>query len=101
MTSNQLDEDDKFMMDWIGENDTTGFGYGGSVQIAESPEQVAKNGQAIGQYGWGGMARTQFWIDEPNDAFGIMMLQYFGQGEPELRETFRALAYSQTKDAAN
>ena len=101
MTRNQMDEDDKFMMDWIGENETTGFGYGGSVQIADSPEQVVKDGLAIGQYGWGGMARTQFWIDEPNDAFAIMMLQYFGQGEPELRETFRALVYQQTKDTDN
>lgn len=98
MTSDQMDTDDKFMMSWIGENDTTGFGYGGSVQIAETPEQVANNGMAVGQYGWGGMARTQFWIDEPNDAFGIMMLQYFGQGEPALRESFRALTYAQTKD---
>ena len=99
MTSNQMDADDKFMMDWIGESDTTGFGYGGSVQVADTPEQLAKDGRAIGQYGWGGMARTQFWIDEPNDAFGIMMLQYLGQGEPALRESFRALAYEQTKDA--
>lgn len=99
MTSNRMDADDKFMMDWIGESDTTGFGYGGSVQIADSPEQVAKDGRAIGQYGWGGMARTQFWIDEPNKAFGIMMLQYLGQGEPELHESFRALTYAQTKDA--
>lgn len=100
MTSDQMDADDKFMMSWIGESETTGFGYGGSVQIGDSPEQVAKNGRAIGQYGWGGMARTQFWIDESNDAFGIMMLQYFGQGEPVLRENFRALAYAQTKDPA-
>jgi CubicO group peptidase (beta-lactamase class C family) len=99
MTSNQLDADDKFLMSWIGESDSVGFGYGGSVQIADSPEQVAKDGRATGQYGWGGMARTQFWIDEPNDAFGIMMLQYLGQQEPALRESFRALTYAQTKDA--
>ena len=99
MMSDQMDPDDKFMMDWIGESDTTGFGYGGSVQISDNPDQLAKDGRAVGQYGWGGMARTQFWIDEPNDAFGIMMLQYMGQGEPALRESFRALAYAQTKDA--
>jgi len=39
-------------------------------------------------------------IDPENKAFGIIMLQYFGQEDPKLHDRFRALAYSQTKDKA-
>ena len=98
MTANQMDDDDKFMMPWIGADNATGFGYGGSVRLAATPEQLAKDGQGFGQFSWGGMARTQFWIDKPNNAFGIIMLQYFGQEDPEIHDTFRALAYAETKN---
>lgn len=100
MMSDQLDPDDKFMMSWMGNADEMGFGYGGSVRKTHTPEQLALDGQAKGQYSWGGMAQTKFWIDDAHDSFGIIMLQYFGEGIPDIHSQIRTLAVAQTKDAA-
>jgi len=100
MMSDQMDPDDVFMTPWLGAATNASFGYGGSVQIATTEEQAATTGKAKGQWGWSGAARTNFWIDPENKAFGIIMLQYFGQEDPKLHDRFRALAYSQTKDEA-
>ena len=98
MMSDQMDPDDKFLFPWLGGETNASFGYGGSVQIRTNPTQEATQGKAEGQWGWGGAARTNFWIDPKNDAFGIIMLQYFGQADPELHDRFQALAYAQTRD---
>lgn len=98
MMSDQMDADDTFMMPWLGEANNSGFGYGGSVQTGTTAEQEAREGRAAGQWGWSGAARTNFWIDPKNNAYGIIMLQYFGQADPELHNRFRALAYAETKN---
>ena len=97
MMSDQMDADDKFMMPWLGGPTNASFGFGGSVQIKTDPEQAAREGKAAGQWGWGGAARTNFWIDPDSNAFGIIMLQYFGQEDPALHDSFQALAYAQTR----
>lgn len=97
MMTNQMDPDDKFMMSWFGDPGHAGFGYGGRVVLNTDPETVALTGESEGQYGWGGLAHTKFWIDEPNNAFGIIMLQYFGD-EPPLHKLFQSLVLEQTKD---
>ncbi|WP_416879006.1 serine hydrolase domain-containing protein [Litorimonas sp.] len=98
MMSNQMDPDDIFMMPWLGGETGAGFGYGGAVQISATPEQVKQAGRQVGQWGWDGLARTTFYIDPKNEAFGIMMLQYMGGENPPLHDSFQALALSQTQD---
>ncbi len=98
MMSDQMDPDDKFLFPWLGGETNASFGYGGSVQIRTDPAQTASMGKAEGQWGWGGAARTNFWIDPKSNAFGIIMLQYFGQEDPSLHNRFQALAYDQTRD---
>jgi len=98
MMSDQMDADDVFMMPWLGDATNASFGYGGSVQIRTDVAQEAREGKAKGQWGWGGAARTDFWIDPDSNAFGIIMLQYFGQADPELHNRFQALAYAQTRN---
>ncbi len=98
MMTNQMDPDDKFMMPWFGDPGHAGFGYGGRVVLHTDPETVALTGESEGQYGWGGLAHTKFWIDKPNDAFGIIMLQYFGE-EPPLHKSFQSFVLEQTKDS--
>lgn len=98
MMSNRMDPDDLYLFPWIGGDTNNGFGYGGAVVIADTPEQIATNGQSVGHFGWNGAARTTFWIDQPNDAFAILFLQYFGGPEPELYKSFRVLVREQTKD---
>ena len=98
MMSDQMDADDIFMMPWLGAETNASFGYGGSIQIRTDAKQATSTGRAKGQWGWGGAARTDFWIDPDSNAFGIIMLQYFGQEDPDLHARFRALAYDQTKN---
>lgn len=100
MMSDQMDADDTFMMPWLGDSANSSFGYGGSIHIRTDAEQAAAEGRVKGQWGWGGAARTEFWIDSENNAFGIIMLQYFGQEDPDLHDRFRALTYAQTKNGA-
>jgi len=99
MMSNQMDDDDIYMFPWLGGETNAAFGYGGSVQIATDTEQATKTGKAEGQYGWSGLARPTFWIDKPNNAFGIIMLQYLTENDPAIHDSFRALAYEQTKNS--
>jgi len=98
MMQDHMGQDKPYLQPWLGPEQMSGFGYGGSVQIADSPEQLALNGKSTGQWGWSGAARTEFYIDRQNKAFGIIMLQFFSAEDPKLHADFRALAYNQTKN---
>lgn len=99
MMSDQMDPDDKFLMSWLSPEATNkSFGYGGSVVINTTPEQIETMGQDLGQWEWGGMARTKFWVDPDSSAYGVLMLQFFGGSEPQIHHDFRALAYRETRN---
>ncbi|MDA8708003.1 beta-lactamase family protein [Hellea sp.] len=97
MMQDHMGQDKPYLQPWLGPEFMSGFGYGGSVQIADTPEKLAMSGRSKGQWGWGGAAHTTFWIDRPNNAYGIIMLQFFSPENPKLHDDFRALAYQQTK----
>ena len=101
MMQDHMGQDKPYLLPWLGPEKMSGFGYGGSVEIADTPEKLAKTGKAKGQWGWSGAARTEFYIDPANKAFGIIMLQFFSAEDPEIHSDFRALAYAQTKNSAN
>jgi len=86
------------LLPWIGGETGAGFGYGGSIQMISTPEQEAASGRYPGQFGWGGAARTNFWVDPENDAIGIIMLQFFGGEDPKIHADFQALTLAQTRD---
>ena len=98
MMSDQMGENPKFLFPWLGGETNNSFGYGGSVVIKDTPEQIARNGQGVGQWGWSGAARTTFWVDRRNASFGIIMLQFFSEDDPQIHDDFRALAYDQTRN---
>ncbi len=87
------------LLPWIGGDTGAGFGYGGSVQLTSTPAQEATSGRYPGQFGWGGAARTNFWVDPKNDAIGIIMLQMFSPEDPQIHADFQALTLAQTRDA--
>jgi len=97
MMSDHMGDNPRFLFPWLGAQTNKSFGYGGSVVIQETPEQMASLGQGLGQWGWSGAANTTFWIDRKNKSFGILMLQFFAEEDPALHNDFRALAYAQTK----
>jgi len=89
------------VQDWLGGHTGAGFGYGGAVQVRTTPELEAKLGRYPGQFGWGGAARTNFYVDPENNAIGIIMLQYFGGLDPAIHGAFQALALEQTRNDKN
>ncbi len=98
MLSNQMDPDDQYFTEWIGPQKQAAFGYGGSVITGTSEEALAKRGISEGQWGWSGMANTRFVIDPKNDAFSIIMLQFFSAQDPDIRERFLAEVTRQVAD---
>jgi len=100
MMQDHMGQDKPYSQPWLGPQQMSGFGYGGSVEIADTAEKLASTGKAAGQWGWSGAARTTFWIDRPNNAYGIIMLQFFSAEDPQIHADFRALAYQQTKNSA-
>lgn len=56
----------------LGRGEGVGFGLGGSVTVAlpaGAPPGV------VGEYGWGGWAGCNFWVDPKNDIAGITLTQ--------------------------
>ena len=52
--------------------DGVGFGLLGSVVIDPA---ATKSARALGEFGWGGLASTFFWIDPVDDIHGVFMTQ--------------------------
>jgi CubicO group peptidase (beta-lactamase class C family) len=86
------------MFPWIGGDTGAGFGYGGSVQKTATEAQQLSAGRYPGQWGWGGAARTNMFVDPQNDAYGIIMLQFFGGESPDIHRDFQALVLKETRD---
>jgi len=66
-----------------------GFGLGSRVLLS-----VAESGipGSVGEYGWGGAAKTYFWVDPKENLIGIVMTQYMsGIDMPE--KDFQVLVY--------
>jgi len=68
-----------------------GYGFGLGSRVLLNPAAAGLPG-SVGEYGWGGAAKTYFWEDPKEDMVGILMAQYMmGFDLPE--RDFYALAY--------
>lgn len=67
-----------------------GFGLGFAVR-----EVAALNGtpSSAGEYNWGGLHGTSFWIDPEEDLIGIFMIQIYPNRDIEFRRQFKNLVY--------
>ena len=96
MTENHLPEN-KTMRDMGDElfsearMDGSGFGLGWSVLM--NPVDAMQPG-SIGQFSWGGMASTFFWIDPEEDLIGILMTQLMPSSAYPIRPQFQQLVYA-------
>ncbi len=72
-----------------------GFGLGVSVLLDLGKGQLLGS---IGNYGWGGAANTNFWIDPKEDLIGILMLQFMPGGTYPVTADFRNLVYQALVD---
>ena len=71
--------------------DGSGFGLGWSVLM--SPVDAMQPG-SVGQFSWGGMASTYFWIDPEEDLIGIMMTQLMPSSSYPIRPQYQQLVYA-------
>ncbi len=99
MMTDHLGDDPQTFQPWIGGETGAGFGYGGSVQIKATSQQQRESGRYPGQWGWGGAARTNMFIDPENNSFGIIMLQFFSRDDPQIHADFQALVLEETRNA--
>jgi CubicO group peptidase (beta-lactamase class C family) len=71
-----------------------GFGLGFAVRLQAGISHVPGS---IGQYFWGGLAGTTFWVDPAEELFAIMLIQGPGQRD-YFRTLFRDLVYAAFDD---
>ena len=71
-----------------------GFGLGFAVRLQPG---IAHVPGSVGQYFWGGLAGTTFWVDPAEQLFAIMMIQAPGQRD-YYRTLFRDLVYAAFDD---
>ncbi len=71
-----------------------GFGLGLAVRRHAGIAQVPGS---VGQYYWGGLAGTTFWVDPAEDMFALMLIQGPGQRE-YYRILFRDMVYAAFAD---
>jgi CubicO group peptidase (beta-lactamase class C family) len=71
-----------------------GFGLGFAVRLHAG---IAPMPGSIGQYFWGGLAGTTFWVDPAEQMFALMLIQAPGQRD-YYRTLFRDLVYAAIDD---
>jgi CubicO group peptidase (beta-lactamase class C family) len=53
---------------------------------------------SVGNYGWGGAANTNFWVDPQEEIIGVLMLQYMPSDTYPVAADFRNLVYQALVD---
>lgn len=78
----------------IGDNESEGFGLGGSVLI-----DLAKSGRlgSVGTFGWGGAASTYYRIDPKERTVALLFMQYMPYDSATLNQ-FSTLFYQSIAD---
>jgi len=71
-----------------------GFGLGFAVRTHAG---LAPMPGSVGQYYWGGIAGTTFWVDPAERMFALLMIQAPGQRD-YFRALFRGLVYAAIDD---
>jgi len=72
-----------------------GFGLGGWVMLDPAKAQMMGS---VGDFGWGGMASTVFWVDPVEDLIVLFATQLIPSSYYPLRKELRALVYQALVD---
>jgi CubicO group peptidase (beta-lactamase class C family) len=74
-----------------------GYGFGLGVRVRVDDAQAGLLG-SVGDYGWGGYASTNFFIDPKEELIAILMPQFLPSGYYPIRKEFRVLVYQALVD---
>jgi CubicO group peptidase (beta-lactamase class C family) len=92
MTRNQLPE--QAYPIGSGERAGVGFGLGFSVRVEQSNTAYASR---VGEYGWGGMASTHFWIS-PKDKIAVVVLTQHIPYSSRAENAIKPIVYDAIQD---
>jgi CubicO group peptidase (beta-lactamase class C family) len=67
-----------------------GFGLGFAVKTKAGLDGMPGS---VGDYNWGGLHGTSFWIDPAEDLIGIFMIQVYPNTDVNFRERFKQMVY--------
>ena len=67
-----------------------GIGFGLGVSVVIDPA-ACNTMQSVGEFAWGGMASTAFWIDPMEDLAAVFLTQLIPSGCYPIRREFRVL----------
>ena len=74
-----------------------GYGFGLNFAVHVDPAQSGLNG-SVGEYNWGGLAGTSFWIDPAEELIGIYMIQMMPPRYANGGGQFKRLVYQSITD---
>jgi CubicO group peptidase (beta-lactamase class C family) len=77
----------------------SGVGFGLDFAVVLNPVEAFCISE--GEYFWGGLAGTWFWIDPVEDLIFVGMIQQMGQNRPDVRSLSRQLVYQAILEPAN
>jgi CubicO group peptidase (beta-lactamase class C family) len=93
MTTNHLPGDLADMgQPTFSETSYAGIGYGLGVSVVLDPAKAGVIGSP-GEYAWGGIASTAFWVDPAEDLCVVFMTQLIPSSTHPFRRQLRVLAY--------
>jgi CubicO group peptidase (beta-lactamase class C family) len=72
-----------------------GFGLGFSVLVDPVRAQTSSS---LGEFGWGGMASTAFWVDPSEDLIVLFLTQFTPSGTFNFRGQLRSIVYGAIVD---
>ena len=72
---------------------TPGSGTGFGLDFAVVLDPIQANTFSKGEFYWGGLAGTWFWIDPVEDLVFVGMIQQMGDARPDVRSLTRRLTY--------
>ena len=83
----------------FGESATVGVGFGLGVSVMLDPA-ACQMLASPGEFGWGGMASTAFWVDPALDLCVVFMSQLMPSSAYPLRRELHALVQQAVLDSA-
>ncbi len=95
MTMNHLPAE--LMPIQVGPNVLAGYGFGLGFRVLVDVAQSEVLG-SVGEFGWGGLAGTYFWIDPKEELIGLLMIQLLPSDDCPIKRDFRVLSYQAIVD---